>query len=340
MTCTVVVGGFYGDEGKGKVISYLAWKDRPYAAARGGVGPNAGHTVVVDRRTYKLRQLPSAFVSKNTKLYIGAGVLINPRVLFKEIEETRCKGRVWIDGNCGVIEEKHIEEDRRSRHLSGRVGTTGTGCGPANAERALRTLKIAREVESLKEYIADVALELNEALDSGHDILLEGTQGTFLSLYHTDCYPYCTSKDTTASAVCSDVGIGPRKVTDVILVFKAYTTRVGGGPLEGEIPVEKAKEMGILEIATVTGRVRRAAPFNFKLAKRAVMLNSATQVAITNIDRLYPEAYGVKSFEKLPTKAKAFIETVENELRTPVTMVSTGPSVEDMVDIREEKLSR
>jgi len=339
LPCTIVVGGFYGDEGKGKVVSYLAWRDKPYAAARGGVGPNAGHTVVFEGRTYKLRQLPSAFVSKDTRLYIGAGVLIDPKVFLREVKETGCRGRIWIDGNCGVIEEKHIEEDRKSKHLSGRVGTTGTGCGPANAERALRVLKIAREVDTLREYITDVALVLNEALDSGYSILLEGTQGTFLSLYHTDHYPYCTSKDTTASAVCSDIGIGPRKVTDIILVFKAYTTRVGGGPLEGELPAEKAKEMGILEIATVTGRVRRAAPFNFKLAKRAIMLNSATQIAITNIDRMYPAAYGIKSYDALPKRAREFIEKVEDELKTPVTMISTGPSVEDMIDLREEKLS-
>jgi len=338
MPATVVVGGFYGDEGKGKIVGYLSIADNVDIGVRGGVGPNAGHTVVVDGKEFKVRQVPSAFVNKKSLLLIGPGVLINPEVLFNEIKITETEGRLYLDKNCGIIEKKHIELDSSDAHLKGTIGTTGTGAGPANAERVLRKLKIAKDLPELQKYLADVPEMLNDALASGKKILIEGTQGTFLSLWHTDCYPFCTSKDTTASAICSDVGLGPKNVDEVIVVFKSYVTRVGEGPLENEHTEEEAKKLGTFEIATVTGRKRRSAPFNFKLAKRAVMLNSATQLAITKLDVLFPQASGVREYEKLPKEAKEFIEKIENELKVPVTLIGTGKETKDVIDMRKEKL--
>ncbi|MEX2702279.1 MAG: adenylosuccinate synthetase [Candidatus Baldrarchaeota archaeon] len=335
MPCEVVVGGFFGDEGKGKIISYLALRDKPAVIARAGVGTNAGHTVVINNKLFKLRQIPSGFTYEKARLLIGPGVLVNPEVFFKEIEETNCKDRVGIDYQCGVIERKHIEEDKGSSHLHGKIGSTGSGCGPANAERALRRLKIAKDISELQPYLTDVPLEINEALDRGEGVLIEGTQGTYLSLYH-GTYPFVTSKDVCAAAACSDVGIGPTKVDDVIVVFKAYVTRVGSGPLEGELPEEEAKKRGWLEIATVTGRKRRSAPFNFKLAKRAVMLNGATQIALTKIDIVFPETRGITKYDELPAEAKKFIEKIEQETGVPVTLIGTGPEINAMIDRRDE----
>jgi Adenylosuccinate synthetase (EC 6.3.4.4) len=158
-------------------------------------------------------------------------------------------------------------------------------------------------------------------------------------LYH-GTYPYVTSKDTTASAALSDVGVGPKKVEDVIVVFKSYITRVGGGPLENELSFEEAQKLNLLEYGTVTGRPRRVAPFNLKLAKRAVMLNSATQIAITKIDVLYKEAAKIKNYEKLPKDAKKFIEEVEAELGVPITLIGTGSEAEDIIDLRNTKLKK
>ena len=84
MTSTVVVGGFFGDEGKGKIISYLAIKDNPKIIVRGGAGPNAGHTIRDGDKVYKVRMLPSGFLNKNSKVMIGPGVVINPDVLKKK----------------------------------------------------------------------------------------------------------------------------------------------------------------------------------------------------------------------------------------------------------------
>ena len=198
--------------------------------------------------------------------------------------------------------------------------------------------KLAKEFSILEDYLVDVPLEVNTAISEGKNVLVEGTQGTYLSLFH-GTYPYCTSKDVCAAAACSDVGVGPTNVNDVIVVFKAYNTRVGGGPLNGELSWEEAKRRGWAEIATNTGRKRRAAPFDFDLAKRAVMLNGATQVTITKIDVLFPECKGVKSYDELSREAKNFVENIEKKIQVPVTLLGTGPGTMEVVDRREEVLN-
>ncbi|UCE28910.1 MAG: adenylosuccinate synthetase [Candidatus Bathyarchaeota archaeon] len=332
MSCTVVVCGFFGDTGKGKIISYLSLKDRTAVTARAGVGPNAGHTVVHKGKEFKLRMLPSAFVYDKCKLLIGPGVLVNLKILLNEIELTKSKDRVGVDRQCAIIEPRHIEADKKGE-LAKKIKSTGSGSGPCNAERALRTARLARDLPELEGLLRDVPLEVNNAIDEGENVLIEGTQGTYLSLYH-GTYPFCTSKDITASAACSDVGVGPTKVDDVILVLKAYTTRVGAGPLQGELSWEEAEKRGWAEVATVTGRRRRAAPFNYELAKRAVMLNGATKAALTKIDVLFPDCKGIKSYEELSRKAKQFIKNVEREVKVPVELIGTGPGAWETVDRR------
>ncbi len=332
MSCTVVVDGFYGDGGKGKVVSYLAVADDVSVCARGGVGPNAGHTVVKDGREYKLRMVPCGFVNPRTLQLIGPGVVVNPEVFFREVEMTGTEGRVGLDPQCAIIEQRHIDQDR-SGHLKEKIGTTGTGTGPCNADRALRIAKMAREVPELKRYLMDVPSLVNSALDREESVILEGTQGTFISLFHGG-YPYVTSKDVCASGTCSDVGVGPTRVDEVVLVCKAYVTRVGEGPLDGEIRPEEAKRRGWDEYGTVTGRQRRAAPFNHALAKRAAMINGATQLAITKFDVLHPELKGSSSYGDLSAEARRFIEAVEERVGLPVTLIGTGQSFDQIIDRR------
>ncbi len=332
LTCTVVVDGFFGDGGKGKLVSYLAVADEVAVCARGGVGPNAGHTVVDDGVTFKLRMVPCGFVNHSTRLLIGPGVVVNPEIVVKEVKELGIEDRFGIDPQCAIIEAKHIEADGKG-YLKEIIGTTGTGTGPCNADRALRVAKMAKEIPELEEFITDVSAELNEALDAGANVLLEGTQGTYISLYH-GTYPFVTSNDVCASAICSDVGVGPTKIDEVILVLKAYVTRVGAGYLAGEISHEEAKKRGWDEYGTVTGRQRRAAPFNFELARRAIMLNGATQIALTKLDILYPECKGASDYDALNEEAVAFVENVEKELGLPVTFIGTGPGVREIIDRR------
>ena len=340
MPATIVVGGFWGDEGKGKIISYIAHSDKPKIIARGGVGPNAGHTVEVEGKKFGVRMLPSGFVYRDARLLIGAGVLVDPNVFLREIELVRdydIVGRVGLDYRCAIIEEKHVMEDRGDSHLKGKIGTTGTGCGPANVDRVRRKAKQAKDVPELKDFLTDVPLEINTALDEGSFVLIEGTQGFGLSLYY-GTYPYVTSKDTTASSIAADVGVGPTRIDDVIVVFKSFPTRVGGGPFPTEIPQDEAEKLGIVEYGTVTGRRRRIGLWDGKMARYAAMINSATQVAVTGIDKLDRECYGVKEWDKLSKKAKEFIERVEEDVKVPVTLISTGPELHQIIDLRREKL--
>jgi len=333
MSSTVVVGGFFGDEGKGKIISYLAIKDNPKIIVRGGAGPNAGHTIRDGDKTYKVRMLPSGFLNKTAKVMIGPGVVINPNVLLKEIQDFDASGRAFIDKHCGIIEESHLLRDSKGE-LKEKIGSTGSGTGPANADRAMRILKLAKDVDSLSSLIVDVPAEINSALSLNQNVLVEGTQGTFLSLWH-GTYPFVTSKDVTASGICADVGLGPKKVDEVIVVFKAYVTRVGTGPLAKELSLEEAEKKGWSEFGTVTGRQRRAADFDFDLARRAIMLNSATQISITKLDVLFPNCVGKTSFEELSNDAKSFIKNIEEKLNTPVTIIGTGPNINEIIDRRK-----
>jgi len=332
VTSTVVVGGFFGDEGKGKIISYLAIKDNPTIVVRGGAGPNAGHTIRDGDKVYKVRMLPSGFLNKNARVMIGPGVVINPDVLLKEIQDFDAKGRSFIDKNCGIIEEKHLTSDSKGE-LKEKIGSTGSGTGPANADRAMRVLKLAKDVDSLKSFLVDVPQEINSAISSKQNVLIEGTQGTFLSLWH-GTYPFVTSKDVTASGICADIGLGPKNVDEVIVVFKSYVTRVGTGPLAKELSLEEAQNKGWSEFGTVTGRQRRAAEFDFDLARRAIMLNSATQISITKLDVLFPECAGKTSYEEISDEAKLFIKNIEDKLNTPVTIIGTGPAINDVIDRR------
>lgn len=332
MVCTVVAGAFWGDEGKGKIISYLALKDKIDVCVRTG-SVNAAHTVVYKDKKYALHMVPSTFVYEKSRLLIGAGVNVHVPQLLKEIEETNVKNRIGIDPQCSIIEEKHSVMDKSSAHLKG-LGTTGWGVGPAQEERVRRTGKIAKDIPELAPYLTDVALEVNTAIDADKNVLLEGTQGLMLSLFF-GTYPYVTSRDTSASAICAEASVGPTKIDHVLLVCKAFITRVGTGPLPGELSKEEAIKRGWFEIAAGTGRERRSAPFNFDLARRAAMINGATEAAVTKLDVLFPACKNAISFEQMPNEAKEFINQIETSTGMPVTLIGTGPSAFDIIDRRK-----
>ena len=333
MPCNIVVGGFFGDEGKGKIVAYLVKMDNVRLAARGGVGPNAGHTFNLNGQTFKVRMLPSAAFNRNTNLAIGAGVLVDPIILLKEISTFHAHDRTFVDPHCGIIKEEHIRQDNNMSFLKERIGTTGTGTGPANSDRALRKLTLAMDCLEIKNYLSDVSCMIHSDLDKKNNVLLEGTQGTYLSLYHGG-YPYVTSKDVTASSVCADVGIGPKYIDDVIVVFKSYITRVGGGPLENELDKEETQKRGWQEYGSVTGRERRSSPFNIGLAKKAIRLNGGTSFALTKLDVLFPECAGVTEYSKLSSASKKFVEEIEAELGLKAELIGTGAEVDAVIDQR------
>lgn len=331
LTCIVVAGAFWGDEGKGKVISYLALKDKPDLCIRTG-SVNAAHTIYFRGKRYALHMVPGAFINPECRLLLGAGSNIHVEQLLKEIELTGVENRLGVDKQASIIEEKHSIQDKTSSHLKG-IGTTGWGVGPAIEERVRRTAKLAKDIPELKPYLTDVAEEANQALDANKKVILEGTQGLMLSLFH-GTYPYVTGRDTSAAAICSEAGVGPTRIDHVLLVYKSFMTRVGAGPLPGELSREEAIKRGWFEIAAGTGRERRSAPFDFELARKAAKINSATQAAITKLDVLYPSCKGVRNYDELPAEAKGFITEIENYTGVQVVLIGTGPEPLDIVDRR------
>jgi adenylosuccinate synthase len=331
LTCIVVAGAFWGDEGKGKIISYLALKDKPDLCIRTG-SVNAAHTIYFQGKRYALHMVPGAFINPECRLLLGAGSNIHVEQLLKEIELTGVENRLGVDKQASIIEEKHSIQDKTSSHLKG-IGTTGWGVGPAIEERVRRTAKLAKDIPELKPYLTDVAEEVNQALDANKKVILEGTQGLMLSLFH-GTYPYVTGRDTSAAAICSEAGVGPTRIDHVLLVYKSFMTRVGAGPLPGELSREEAIKRGWFEIAAGTGRERRSAPFDFELARKAAKINSATQAAVTKLDVLYPSCKGVRNYDELPAEAKSFITEIENYTGVQVVLIGTGPEPLDIVDRR------
>ncbi len=334
MPCTVITGAFWGDEGKGKVISYLALSEPLDFCVRTG-SVNAAHTVSHQGNRYALHMVPAGFVYEKCRLLLGAGANVHVGRFLEEVEATAVKNRMGIDNQASIIEEKHSMQDKSNSHLKG-LGTTGWGVGPALEERARRTAKLAKDIPELRSYLTDVSQEVNPAISKGKNVLLEGTQGLMLSLFH-GTYPYVTGRDTSASAICSEAGVGPTKIDEVLVVFKSFMTRVGTGPLPGEISKEEAQKRGWFETAAGTGRDRRSAPFSFELARKAVMINGATQGALTKLDCAYPECKSVRKYAQLSISAKQFVDDVEKQAGIPIVLIGTGPEALDMIDRREKK---
>ncbi len=276
----------------------------------------------------------AGFINPKTRLLVAAGSNVHIGQFQKEMELTKVDPkRVGIDQNASIIEQKHSDQDKASAVNKG-IGTTGWGVGPALEERVRRTAKLAKDMPELKAFLCDGIQEVNDGLDEGKSVILEGTQGFMLSLFLSGGYPYVTGRDTGASAIASEAGVGPTRVDDVIIVYKSFITRVGGGPLPGEISKEEAQKRGWFETAAGTGRDRRSAPFDFDLAKKTAKINGATQAALTKLDVLFPSIKGARKFDDLTTDAKDFIKEVEKRTGVPVTLIGTGPEALDLIDRR------
>lgn len=331
---SIVVGSQYGDEGKGKILDYLSYKDSPSAVIKCGCGPNAGHSVYRDDVKYGLNQIPSAVLNPGIPLYVSAGVLIDPIKLLEEKKrlETILKREIplKIDFRAGIITKEHIGSEATSE-LSSKIGTTKTGCGPAMSDRVTRKGSLADNCSELRPYLTSVP---EECIDK-KTLLLEGSQGFGLSLTY-GTYPYVTSKDTTASTVLADAGFGPKYVDRVYLVVKAYTTRVGQGPMPEEMSHEEAVKLGWDEYGTVTGRARRISHhLDIDMIKKAIRANSATDIVLTKLDARFPEIRGFNNANKLSKESHYFIKDLQEQLNCPITLIGTGRNQEEILDWRE-----
>jgi adenylosuccinate synthase len=247
----IIVGGQWGDEGKGKIVDYLT--EKADVIVRYAGGNNAGHTVCVGENTYKFHLIPSGIVHKGKLNVIGNGTVIDSDVLVSEIQNLNKMGFVINDRNlvisstAHVIQQKHKDEDNPATNQTSKaIGTTGRGIGPCYRDKVSRVgLRMgdyvntnAPSAKALKPLVKDTYLVLNEAVKKGKKILFEGAQGAMLDIDH-GTYPYVTSSNSTAGGALTGTGIGPTKIDSVIAICKAYCTRVGGGPFPTELGTEK-----------------------------------------------------------------------------------------------------
>ena len=342
MPVTVVVGGQYGSEGKGKVCAHLALAGEADYMVRCG-GPNSGHTVDKGGAVYELLQVPAGFVNSGTRLLIAAGALISPRILLHEIELCGLDpSRLGIDGNVAIIEEADTLAESSS-DLRSRLGSTNQGVGVAVARRVARdpSVRLAKTVPELASYVTSVTDELALAQREDRKIIIEGTQGYGLSLYHTEEWPYCTSRDTTAHSFLGEVGLGVREY-DVVMCLRTFPIRVGGnsGPLPNEIVWEELQRISgypqpIGELTTTTKRLRRVARFDHDLVKRAIAANCPTSIALHGADYFDYANKGVGNFDALTVTAQEWIRGLEARYEVPVWFVGTGPTVSELIDRRQ-----
>lgn len=336
MSLTVVIGGQYGSEGKGKICSYLA--QEADVAIRAG-GPNSGHTVVSGGETFKLQQVPSTFLNADCSLAIAAGAVIDVEVLLSEIERCDVAGRLTIDPQAVVIDP---DDTLAEAELHERIGSTNSGTGAAMARRVLRVpgIRLARNVPELGRFLGSVSRLANRYVDEGKAVLLEGSQGLGLSLHHGP-FPYVTSRDTSPGTLCGEVGLSPLLVTDVILVLRTYPIRVAGnsGPLPNEVTWEEVTRasgspIALVEHTTVTKSMRRVARFDWDVVEESVRIARPTQIVLNFIDYVDARTYGANDPELLSPTAAGFIDDMEERLDVPIALIGTGPEVEHVVDRR------
>jgi adenylosuccinate synthase len=332
MSVTVVVGGQFGSEGKGKVAQYLAAEQGARAVVRVG-GSNSGHTGFSgsgDRHV--LRQLPTAALLPDVLCVLGPGSYIDVEILLREVAETGlAPDRLFVDEKAMII----TSEDRDGEGCSGQmaaIGSTASGTGASVIRRIGREFctPTVRDVPLLGPFLTDTAPLLRSLLDADERIVVEGTQGFGLSVLHSPHYPYATSRDTTAAGAISEAGLSPRDVDQVVLVLRTFPIRVGGnsGPLPREISWSTvASESGaaemIEEYTSVTGRLRRVARFDAEIVRRAIAVNNPSLVVLNHIDYVDARCLPLGS---LTDRARVFVRDVIESIGMPVELVGVGPT--------------
>ena len=338
---TVLVGGQYGSEGKGAIAAHVA--DNYQVHIRVG-SPNAGHTIFWQGEKHVMQSIPCGWINPEAMIIIGRGALLNMKQFMKELVHIlqyypAFLHRLYIDAEAGILDEKfHEEEGGTEGEMHRRIGSTGEGVGPARIARLQRDPAKFRQFKDVaEEYGLEQCLMRNTPAmigcfqDAGYNILIEGTQGSGLSLLHS-FWPYCTSIDTNAAGIISEVGIAPSRVTDVLMVVRTYPIRVAGnsGPLKDEIswdhivdtlgyPVEPEK-------TTVTHKVRRIAEWDDELFKQSCLLNAPTEIALTFADYVDPQLYGCTDPEVLMNSFALRNFLSQHELLgKPLKYIGTGP---------------
>ena len=349
----VLVGGQYGSEGKGQIAAYLAPE---YDVLVRVGGPNAGHKVFEVEEPYTYHHLPSGTLRSQGIVVIGPGATLNvygsdklkTKGLLREIAERGLDSeRLRIDGKAMIITDDDIAAEDELEH---RIGSTRQGVGAATARRIMKRFpetRLARDIPELRPYICETVEIFSGMFASGKSVLLEGTQGTALSIFH-GMYPYVTSRDTTVTGCLSEAGIPASRVRRVVMVCRTYPIRVQSPPRETSGPMsqqitlpEISRRSGIplstlrkTERTSTTNRKRRIAEFDWVLLRKASLLNGPSDIALTFSDYLSKENQKAQRFEQLTTDTLNFIQEVERVAGVPVSVIATGFNSRSVIDRR------
>jgi adenylosuccinate synthase len=350
-TVDVLIGGQYGSEGKGNVISAIA---NDYDVFIRSGGPNAGHKVYEEPKPYCFHHIPSGCrINRGAWVVLAPGAVLYPPRLLEEIRECELTPqRLFIDPNAILISEEDREKEAGS--LVGTIGSTGQGVGRASARKIMRgalgPVLTASVMDDLKPFIRPTREILEEAYAKSMRILVEGTQGTGLSLHHGP-YPHCTSRDTSVSGVLSEAGIPPHRVRKVIMVCRTYPIRVKSpdgatsGPMVDELTFEEVakrsgiplEEISVTETTSTTYKKRRISEFDWELLRKSSQLNGPTDIALTFADYLGVDNRKATKFEELNERTREFIGAVEKASGAPVSLISTRFHPNGVIDRRTWK---
>lgn len=344
---TVLVGGQYGSEGKGAIAAHIA---NEYDAHVRVGSPNAGHTIWWKNSKHVMQSIPCGWINPNAVIIIGRGALLNMKQLMKELVHILTYypdflDRLLIDENAGILDEKfHQMEGGTEGVMHHRIGSTGEGVGPARVARINRDPEqfrlfkhVASEYGLEKCICHNTPLVIARMQDGGKNVLIEGTQGSALSLFHS-FWPYCTSTETNASGIIAEVGIAPSRVTNVLMVCRTYPIRVHGnsGPMKNEISwaalndsiSAKGGALVTPEQTTVTKKTRRIAEWDDDLFHQACILNAPTEIAITFADYVDPSLYGSQDADIVTRSSyiRGFIDKHLDIKRHLIKYIGTGPS--------------
>lgn len=342
-----LVGGQYGSEGKGAIARHVA--DRYGVHVRVG-SPNAGHTIYWHGAKHVMQSIPCGWINPEASIVIGRGALLNMRLLMNELVHILqyypdFLDRLYIDSCAGILDERfHEQEGGVNGEMHRRIGSTGEGVGPA------RIARLERDPEKFRLFgdvcddygLSECCVDDTPGLiagwqDVGEDVLIEGTQGSGLSLLHSH-WPYCTSVDTNAAGMISEVGVAPSRLTDVLMVCRTFPIRVAGnsGPMKNETSwwhISERVGHQVEERTTVTHKVRRVAHWDPELFRQSELLNAPTEVALTFCDYVDPALAGTRSVSQVRDSApmSEFLEAAG--LTGRVRYFGTGPdSVAEVVE--------
>lgn len=344
LSIDVLVDMQFGSTGKGRVAAYLA-KRGFYDSSMRVQSIQAGHTLYVDGKKYVMRTVPCAWVDARTKLYIGPGAFIEEELLKSEIDLLEKAGysirdRLFIDYRTTLVNES---DSSNEQDMVSRVGSTGEGSGSSLCRKIMRDDSVIRaeDIDTEKIFGVKTVDAISEVHGIGGKCLVEGAQGTLLSVHTSPYYPFVTSRECTVAGIMSETGLPVTKIEDIFGVMRTYPIRVGGnsGPTGGlELSWEDiGKRRGAPvspEITSVTGRQRRIFNFSTEDALHSIEVNDPSLLCVTFMDYINYKDYGVTSESDLSSVSRSWIDTREKSLGRKMDIIFTGEKEHHVIDRR------